>query len=270
MNVALSFDNLGEAYDLLRFGHAGGAFADGVYAIRRGIPRVLDMLDRHGLRATFFVEGWGAEKYSDLVREITSAGHEIGAHGWLHEQWNELDFETERELIKRTTATIGDVVGSPPVGWRSPWARTTPNTLTILADEGYKYDSSFVDDDVPYRLAVAPGNARTLIELPFSQMLNDTPFYNYPGTLHSPAEAMGKWWSELEGLAETCEFAVVTAHPRFSGRPARIRALGNLIQRLVDGELGEMHFLRCDEAAVKYAESAQLPRYPAPAVLASS
>lgn len=267
MDVSLTFDNFGEAYDLLRFGHAGGAFADGVYAVRRGIPRVLSMLERHDLRATFFVEGWGASKYPELLKAIAEAGHEIGAHGWLHEQWDELDRQEERELIKRTTGTIGDIVGTPPVGWRSPWGKTTPYTLTFLADEGYLYDSSFVDDDVPYRLAVAQDDTRTLIELPFSQMLNDTPFYNYPGTLHTPDEAMGKWWSELEGLADSSGFAVITSHPRFSGRAARIRAFEDLISRLLRGDLGDVRILRCDEVAAKYARTDDLPHYGAPEML---
>ena len=270
MDVVLSFDNMGEAYDLLRFGHAGGGVADGVYAIRRGIPRVLDVLERHRLHATFFVEGWGAKKYSQLLGEISAAGHEVGAHGWLHEQWNELDLDTERELIKRTTGVIGDILGSAPVGWRSPWGRMTPHTLSLLADEGYRYDSSFVDDDVPYRITVAPGDQRTLIELPFSQMLNDTPFYNYPGTLHTPTETMEKWWSEIRGLATMAGFAVITAHPRFSGRPARIRALEEFIDRLIDGEIGDVQFLRCDQAAAKYANKGDLPTYEAPEVLSSA
>ena len=79
--VTLTCDNFGEALDLLKYGHAGGALADGVYAPRRGIERILNLLDRHRIPATFFVEGWGARKYAALAREIVAAGHEIGSHG---------------------------------------------------------------------------------------------------------------------------------------------------------------------------------------------
>ena len=70
--VTLTFDNFGESLDLLRYGHAGGALADGVYAPRRGVERVLDLLDRHRIAGTFFVEGWNARKYGSLLR--ASAG----------------------------------------------------------------------------------------------------------------------------------------------------------------------------------------------------
>lgn len=87
MDVLLTYDNLGESYDLLRYGHAGGASADGIYAVRRGIPRILEMLARNGLHATFFVEGWGRSitrscyarsprraMRSDLTAGCTSSG----------------------------------------------------------------------------------------------------------------------------------------------------------------------------------------------------
>lgn len=267
MDVLLSYDNLGEAYDLLRFGHAGGGVSDGIYANRRGIPRVLEMLARLNLTATFFIEGWSAQQHPGLVAEIVAAGHEVGAHGWLHEEWDGLDLEEERELIKRTTAAIGDAIGRAPVGWRSPWLRTTRHTMALLADEGYRYDSSFMDDDRPYRLQVAPGDARSLIELPVNPVLNDTPFYNPPNPIRTPEEAMATWWGELAGLARDAGFAAITAHPRHTGRPARLAAHEDLIRRLLDGELGEVRFLRCDEAAEHYANSEGLPSYPAPAQL---
>lgn len=266
MNVLLTFDNFGEAYDLYRYGHAGGGVSDGVYAIRRGIPRVLSMLQDLDIRATFFVEGWGAHRYPELLREIVAAGHEVGAHGWLHEEWNTLTLAQETESIRRTVEAIGEVTGGAPVGWRSPWGKTTPATLALLADAGIIYDSSFVDDDVPYLLEVAADDRRTIVELPFTQMLNDTPFYSYPGgKLHIPEDVMAAWWSELEALSEEARFAVVTTHPRYSGRLARIRAMRGLIERLMKGELGPVRFLRCDEAAKIYGTDSSIPRYAAPA-----
>lgn len=265
MDVLLTYDNLGEAYDLLRFGHAGGAAADGVYAVRRGVPRLLDMLARRGLHATFFVEGWGAQRYPELVTTIAAAGHEIGAHGWLHEQWSDLAGDEERELIHRTTGTIGDILGAGPTGWRSPGGRTTPRTLSLLADAGYRYDSSFIDEDVPYRLHVAVGDERTLLELPMNPVLGDTPFYANPGALRSPDEVNALWWEELTGLAGGADFAVVTTHPRHSARPARLAAHERFIARLLGGELGPVRFLRGGEAAREYGQRGELPAYPPPA-----
>lgn len=135
--VALTFDNFGESFDLLRHGHAGGANADGVYAPRRGIERVLDLLARYSVPATFFVEGWNAKKYADLAREIVKQGHEIGGHGWMHEAWSELPPKRERDLILRTTTALSDILGQAPTGWRAPSGLTTEGTLGFLREAGY-------------------------------------------------------------------------------------------------------------------------------------
>jgi hypothetical protein len=144
----------------------------------------------------------------------------------------------------------------------------TSRTLGYLADAGYRYDASFTDADGPYRIGVAEGDGRTLIELPFFQTLNDTPFYAFPGTLRAPGEVAQMWWDELAALAGASGYGVITAHPRHSGRPARARALEELIVRMLAGELGPVRFLRCDEAADEYGRRADLPHYPAPVVLA--
>src|SRR5437667_2374276 len=138
--VTLTFDNFGESLDLLKYGHAGGASADGVYAPRRGVERILDVLDRHRISATFFVEGWNARKYASLAQEIVARGHEIGSHGWMHEPWEKLDRATEYDLIHRTTETLTDILGRPPRGWRSPGGLTTISTLGLVHDAGYVYD----------------------------------------------------------------------------------------------------------------------------------
>ena len=151
--VMLTFDNFGESFDLLRHGHAGGALADGVYAPRRGVPRVLDLLDQHEIPATFFVEGWNARRYSDLLREVAARGHEVGAHGWMHEQWNALEPENERDLIGRATEAITEAIGTTPRGWRAPSGLTTVETLQLIHAAGYDWDSSFGDEDLPYRMA---------------------------------------------------------------------------------------------------------------------
>src|SRR5207245_1097482 len=106
-------------------------------APRRGVERVLDLLDRRGLMGTFFVEGWNARKYAGLLREVAARGHEVGAHGWMHEHWDELPADEERELVARTTGTIGEVLGAPPKGWRSPGGLITPRTLGLLKEAGY-------------------------------------------------------------------------------------------------------------------------------------
>jgi peptidoglycan-N-acetylglucosamine deacetylase len=260
--VALTFDNFGESYDLLRYGHAGGANADGVYAPRRGIPRVLDLLEKHDVPATFFLEGWNVRKYPDLAREIVARGHEIAGHGWMHEDWNELQPERERDLVKRTTETIAEVTGQAPRGWRAPGGLTTVDTMAVLHDNGYIYDSSFGDDDIPYWLGVAPDRSEEIIEMPLSWTLDDAPYYAYPGTIRHPNDVIDLWIDEFHAALEMTGFFMAVCHPRFAGRPTRIRALDRLIEH-IKGH-GDIWFGRCEDVAGVARDSDATPHYPAP------
>lgn len=261
--VLLTFDNFGESYDLLRYGHAGGANADGVYAPRRGIDRILQLLDRHQVPATFFLEGWNVAKYASLAREIAQAGHEIGGHGWMHEQWSALDLAQETDLIKRTTETIGDVIGRAPRGWRSPGGTSTVHTLNLLLDAGYAYDSSFVDDDIPYRMDASPGRAGSIIELPWSWSLDDAMYYSTSKTLRRPSEVAELWIEEFDAALAHTGYFILVCHPRYSGRPAHIQALERLVAHIKSHE--GIWFARGEEVAEIAAASSRTPHYPAPA-----
>jgi peptidoglycan/xylan/chitin deacetylase (PgdA/CDA1 family) len=263
--VTLTFDNFGEALDLYKYGHAGGASADGVYAPRRGVERVLTLLDRFHLPATFFVEGWSIRKYASLAREIAAAGHEIGSHGWLHENWGSLDPAQERDLIRRTTDTLADVLGQPPRGWRSPGGLVTTSTLSLLADAGYLYDSSFADEDVPYRVRVSADRADELIELPWAWSLDDAVYYSHPGTIRRPADVVDLWIDEFAAARAQTGYFCLVCHPRYSGRPARIVALERFIEHIAPQS--GVWFARCADVAAHAAFLETTPRYEAPAVL---
>lgn len=260
--VTLTFDNFGESFDLLRYGHAGGVSADGVYAPRRGIERVLDLLDRHQIPGTFFLEGWNVRKYPELAQEIVARGHEVAAHGWMHEQWSELDPDRERELIRKTTATLAEVLGRPPHGWRAPSGLTTPSTLAMLHAAGYQYDSSFGDDDIPYRIQVAQDRAEELVELPWSWPLDDAAFYAYPGVIHRPSDVVKIWMDEFDAALQLTGSFMLVCHPRYSGRPARILALERLIEHMEEQE--DIWFATCAEVAKAAAALTSTPRHAAP------
>lgn len=260
--ATLTFDNFGESFDLLRYGHAGGANADGVYAPRRGVGRVLDLLERHEIPATFFVEGWNARKYSALAREVVDRGHEVAGHGWMHERWNELGQETERDLIERTTDAIAEATGKRPTGWRAPSGLTTRWTVEQLKSTGYDYDSSFGDDDVPYWLRVTAESDDEIMELPWTWTLDDAPYYAHPGTIHQPSRVIDLWIEEFEAAYEMTGYFMLVCHPRFAGRPSRIRALDRLIEHIksYDG----VWFARCDELAAHSATASSTPHHPPP------
>lgn len=267
--VTLTFDNFGESFDLLRYGHAGGANADGVYAPRRGIGRILDLLERHRVPATFFVEGWNARKYASLAREIVERGHELAAHGWMHESWSELSDGQESDLIKRTTETLGEILGHAPRGWRSPGGLTTPRTLERLHAAGYRYDSSFGDDDVPYLIRVShEPSAPEIVELPWSWALDDAVYYAHPGTIRPPSAVVQFWTEEFDAAVTLTGNFMLVCHPRYSGRPARAQALERLIEHMQSHD--GIWFARCEEVADFARAWDKAPRYDAPETMAEA
>src|SRR5262249_18556576 len=153
----------------------------------------------------------------------------------------------ERELVTRTTGTLGEVLGRAPRGWRSPGGLITPRTLGLLRDAGYGYDSSFGDDDAPYTVEVAADRAdETLIELPWTWPLDDAPFYGHGGSggIRRPADVVQMWIDEFDAALQLTGYFMLVCHPRFTGRPARIVAFERLIEH-VKAQPG-VWFARCD------------------------
>jgi peptidoglycan-N-acetylglucosamine deacetylase len=110
------------------------------------IAPFLDLLDRHGVPGTFFVQGQYGETDPEGVKEIVGRGHELGMHGWAHERWSELTPEDERALALEATRALTRAVRRAPVGFRAPGGTRTPRTGAILADLGYHYDASLAGD----------------------------------------------------------------------------------------------------------------------------
>lgn len=196
-----------------------GKLGYGRYGANVGNERILAMLARLGIGATFFVPAFEAENDPALVERILKAGHEVAAHGYAMENHAALG-EREAEILGRAHEALTRIVGTAPVGWRAPDGRMSPATLGHLAALGYRYDSSFQDDDQPYALAADGGGG--MIELPQNQILIDATFYR----AHQPHDRVAKHWrEELDAsLAEGC-FLCLTLHPRSdygSGRASRV------------------------------------------------
>jgi peptidoglycan/xylan/chitin deacetylase (PgdA/CDA1 family) len=199
---------------------------------------------------------------------VTTRGHEVGAHGWMHEQWNTLEPEHERALIERATAAIASATGSVPRGWRAPSGLTTVETLGFIHAVGYDWDSSFGDEDIPYRLGIAAGREETLVELPWQWSLDDAAYFAYPGSIRRPADVAQVWIDEFDAAYATTGYFMLVCHPRYIGRPARIGALETLIAhiRTHDG----VWFARCSEVADAVREAEWLPNYAAPVVMTTT
>ena len=211
---------------------------------RVAVPRLLRMLDRVGLRTTFFIPGWVAEQWPDVARSVRDAGHEIGHHGYLHESVRGVDEATEVGYLERGLAALDEVLGVRPIGYRAPSWDMNFRTPRLLAAHGFRYDSGLMDSDHPYRLATAPGpGAATLVELPCHWSLDDWNRYNYvpgltgTGVIGRPSEVTAAWTEELDAIVEVGGLFSLTMHPFVSGRPARAAALERLIERAaaIDG-----------------------------------
>ena len=214
------------------------------YGPRTGLPRLLRLLERKGVQATFFVPGYTADRWPEAIRAIHDAGHEIGHHGYLHESSRGVDRATQEARLLRGLDSLAAIAGVRPMGYRAPMWELSYELPGLLAEHGFRYDSGLMDADHPYRMAVGPdADAATIIELPAHWSLDDWEPYAYlpgitgSGVIASPAEVTARWELELTALVEEGGLFMLTNHPFISGRASRAAALEGLISRArqVDG-----------------------------------
>lgn len=211
------------------------------------IPRILKLLAEYDIKATFFVPGHTALAYPDSVRLIRDGGHEIGHHGYVHENPSLLDEATERRVFDQGVEALEKVVGVTPRGYRSPGAEFSAHTIDVLADNGVLYDASLCGSDfTPYyvRQGDVPtfdkpfqfGKSVDLVEIPFSWGLDDWPHLEFsPGwsTGQKPPSAVEEIWrAEFDYAYANAPGGVydLTMHPQIIGRGARIEMLRRLIE----------------------------------------
>ena len=151
----------------------------GDYDIRAGVPRILKLLDAHGIPATFMVPGQVIDEHPGACSDIKRFGGEVGYHGYYHESVLELPVAEERELMRRGIGRIEEAFDTRPKGNRSPPFALGPNTADLLEEFGFVYDSSLFGHDEPYRprVPVTDGPLRDLVELPVSWELDDAPYF---------------------------------------------------------------------------------------------
>lgn len=201
-----------------------------------GLPRILELLDAHQIPATFFVPGHTAHRYPAAVRRIVEAGHEIAHHGYLHEQPTALTLAQEIEALDRGLQALAEVAGVRPVGYRAPMWDLSWRTPELLVERGFLYDSSLMDADHPYELAVGDGS---VVEIPIQWALDDWEQYCYlpdiagSGLIESPRKARELWQLEFDALRAAGACWVLTNHPFLSGRASRAAELGDLMRYVV-------------------------------------
>jgi peptidoglycan/xylan/chitin deacetylase (PgdA/CDA1 family) len=214
-----------------------------------GVPRLLDMLRDLDTRATFFVPGFTAERYPELIRRIDAEGHEVGHHSHTHRAPQGLSDAEERADFEKALEVL-DGLGIRARGHRSALWATKWTTAALVAEHGLRYESNQMDDDRPYLLDTHKG---TIAEVPPHWSWDDFPQYAYlwepdvGKTVVPPSTAVQVWREELDALRDYGGALTLNAHPFLSGRASRVAALRSLIQHAYG--LGDVAVLTAGEAA---------------------
>ncbi len=203
-----------------------GSVSQGVYGPDVALPKILDLLERHGVKATFFVPAWVAENYPAALRSIAAAGHEIGAHGDRHVSAVQLTAEEERRVLQKSMQVLQGFAGKPLAGYRAPSWAISQASLELAAEHKFVYSSNLMDADLPYLHDSPQG----LVELPVSWVLDDAPYFwfdesSWDKKIHSAADVMAIWKEEFSAAHASEGYLMLTMHPQIIGRPARIRML---------------------------------------------
>ncbi len=225
-----------------------GVLSQGTYGAKVAVPLILDLLDRHGVRATFFVVGQVAERYPERVGAIVRAGHELAVHGYTHTAPAKLSRQEEENELTRARAIL-EGFGSQVTGYRSPSWDFSPHTLDLLEQHGFGYSSNFMDDIRPYR-----HEGRALVELPVQWILDDAAHWwfgpaDWVKKIATTAEVRSIWEEELLGIRALDGSCILTMHPQIVGRPSRLAFLDAFLVfvRSLEGTW----IAACDEIAAR-------------------
>ena len=230
----------------------------GMFSGEVGGPRLIRLFDKYDLPATWFVPGHSIETFPELTRMIVAAGHEMGVHGYSHENPIAMTREQETTILDRSIELIENVSGRRPTGYVAPWWEFSSVTNEILLERGIKYDHSLMHNDFePYYVRVGDSwkkidyakNAQTwmeplvrgietdLVEIPANWYLDDLPpmmFIKAAPNSHgfvNPRDIEQMWKDQFDWVYREMDQAVftMTIHPDVSGRPQVLLMLERLI-----------------------------------------
>ena len=198
------------------------------YGFKEGIPRMLDMFDRVGVKVTSHMVGAAVERNPHLAKEIVERGHEAAGHGQTWTPQFSMTAEEERTSYQASIKTIEMATGTRPVGFNAFWLRGTPHTLEILQDLGFIYHIDDISRDEPF---LVPVRNKPFVVVPYTIHTND--IVNYEGRHWTSAHFASELKYEFDQLyaeaATRRRMMSVSAHDRITGRPARTRALEEFI-----------------------------------------
>ena len=234
------------------------------FGLRQGLPRILDLLDRFGVKGSFFVPGAVAEANPELLPALLARGHEIGLHGYFHEIVAESSDEEFMAALDASLALFRQQTGTRPAMFRSPAWEMTPGMLAELARQGLS-DSSLMGFDHPYEIA-------GVVEVPVQWAVDDAIFFKFSGggtdrwSPQASGPVLESWLEEFALLHRLGQLMVLTVHDWISGRAQRLAVLEKLLQRVTAepgcwiatiGEVAAFH--AGSENARRHAVAASLP-----------
>lgn len=252
----------------------------GLFAGEVGAPRLLRLFDRLGVRTTWFVPGHSIETFPDQMKAVADAGHEIGMHGYSHENPIAMTPQQEEAVMDKSIALIEDLCGRRPTGYVAPWWEFSPITNELLLKKGIKYDHSLMHNDFsPYYVRTGDrwtkidysqqaeawmkplvrGQESDLIEIPASWYLDDLPpmmFIKKSPNSHgfvNPRDIEEMWRDQFDWVYREMDYAVFTftIHPDVSGRPQCLLMLERLYSYI--SQHPGVRFLTFDEIADDFA-----------------
>jgi peptidoglycan-N-acetylglucosamine deacetylase len=228
--VCISFDVDNETWELARGATAPVPLSAGEFGAKQGLPRVLQMLDRQKIPASFYIPAVAALLEPSMIDAIKKSGrHEIGVHGWIHENLSTLDNAAEEErLLTQSIEHLTKAIGHRPVGHRAPSWALSRHTLPLLQKAGFTYDSSMMAMDEPYEI-VRDGKPTGLVELPVEWILDDAPYFGRSGALPAPELIFKVYQDEFDQAYADGTMFMLTTHPQVIGHRSRIVHLEKLI-----------------------------------------
>jgi peptidoglycan-N-acetylglucosamine deacetylase len=248
----------------------------GLFAGEVGSPRLLNLFKKYNLRTTWFIPGHSAETFPNEMRAVAEAGHEVGVHGYSHENPIAMTREQEEAILDKCLDVLTKLSGKRPTGYVAPWWEFSPVTNELLLERGIKYDHSLMHKDFhPYYIRVGDswtkidyskhpnewmkplvrGQETDLIEIPASWYLDDLPpmmFIKKAPNSHgfvNPRHLEEMWRDQFDWVYREYDYAVfaMTIHPDVSGRPQVLLMLERLVEHILKRE--GTKFLTFDEIA---------------------
>ena len=207
----------------------------GEYGAVDGLPRILRLLDKHQLPASFFIPAVSAALHPQMIKDIQASGrHEIGVHGWIHERLPTLNDEREEQrLLTQSIDVLTKMTGRRPIGYRAPSWQFSFWTMKQVKDAGFLYDSSLMASDDAYELLL-DGQPTGVVELPIERILDDFPYFGGGANGSDPSlqTVYDVFQSEFDVAYEERGLYLLTMHPHIMGHRSRVALLDRLIQHM--------------------------------------